>query len=387
MKLAFKRLFDVVFLIMFLFFIGCGKNSIIEPISNYSSDDEEFLNDLLSSNDLELIDVTGEGRILHDTTAAGKLRIESLDLSKLNLVNLPESINKLDSLINLNIEGNKLDSIPSTICDIQQNLDVFILKDNNFCKVSAFPVCIFSRIDISNQDCELQYHEDDESFVLLFAAQNEIDYKYEDLFSKIEWDNAIETDTKGDTVFVQRIIKLDWDAVTESTSNIPEELGSLDSLKELNLRNNNFTSLPTTIGQLQNLTTLRISNNNLTILPSGITRLTKLELLHVHSNALASLPTNIGNLVSLSTLWAQYNEIQTLPSGICAIIDTIYANLILDCNDIVDLSGGIDGSFYTDNDNSSDDILPTCLLESDDYSIQSSYNLIVANQECADENK
>ena len=382
--IIFKNSLYYLYIMTFLCFLGCGKDDSAptQSTSSYFDDDEVFLNELLLMNELEMIDITGDGRILHDTTDTGKLRIESLNLSKLNLVSLPESINRLDSLISLDIEGNQLDSIPSAICDIENNLDVFILKDNNLCSVSAFPTCIFNRIDISNQDCDLQYHEDDESFILLFAAQNDIDYKYADLFSRIEWDNAIETNTKGDTVFVQRIIKLDWDAVTESSSNIPEELGSLDSLKELNLRNNAFTSLPTTIGQLKNLTTLKISNNSLTVLPSGITKLSKLEVLHVHSNALTSLPANIGNLTSLNTLWAQYNEIESLPSSICAIIDVIYEDLILDCNNIVDLDG--EGTFYTDDGNSTNDILPACLLE-DDYSIQSSYNLIVADQECADE--
>ncbi|KGL58953.1 leucine-rich repeat domain-containing protein [Polaribacter sp. Hel1_85] len=155
------------------------------------------------------------------------------------------------------------------------------------------------------------------------------------------------TEIKPEIGQLSKLVRLDLTG--QSISTLPIEIGNLSSLTYLNLSNNELTSLPTGIGNFAVLEELIISNqtnrtnntktltslpdeigsiaslkkfditgNALTSLPSTVGNLTSLEELYLgnasgHGNELTSLPAEIGNLSNLKILYVQYNRLTSLP--------------------------------------------------------------------------
>ncbi|KAK9200606.1 hypothetical protein WN944_015804 [Citrus x changshan-huyou] len=111
---------------------------------------------------------------------------------------------------------------------------------------------------------------------------------------------------------LSRVVRLDlsYCAIME----IPQDIDCLSSLKELNLRGNNFRSLPASIGSLSSLTRMNLVENKLESLPASIGCLSSLESLHLTRNNLVSLPISIKQLSRLRTLdLRNCNMLQSLP--------------------------------------------------------------------------
>jgi Leucine-rich repeat (LRR) protein len=83
---------------------------------------------------------------------------------------------------------------------------------------------------------------------------------------------------------------------------LPDSIGNLTNLTELDLTSNRLTSIPQSIRNLTNLTELDLSNNQLTSIPEWIGNLTNLTYLSLSNNQLTSIPEWIGNLTNLTKL-------------------------------------------------------------------------------------
>ena len=116
---------------------------------------------------------------------------------------------------------------------------------------------------------------------------------------------------------------------------LPESIGILTNLKELNLYDNDLTSLPDWIGNLTNLEKLSLGSNKLTSFPESFGNLTKLETLDLSKNKLTSLPDWIGNLTELETLDLYYNNLYSLPKSLMGL-EALY-KLYLVGNDLSEL--------------------------------------------------
>lgn len=134
---------------------------------------------------------------------------------------------------------------------------------------------------------------------------------------------------------------------------LPEEIGNLDSLGILDLRDNGLRILPSSIGNLKNLWWLRLGYNQLDYIPAEIGNCTNLIFLELDNNNISILPSSIGNLDSLSILALYYNKLTELPSGISRL--RMLGRLYLDHNQLHSLPDSIvllDSVFCTVSDNS-----------------------------------
>ena len=93
---------------------------------------------------------------------------------------------------------------------------------------------------------------------------------------------------------------------------LPANIGELDALKTLNLKNNKIGALPEEISGLDNLEKLILESNRLKSFPESIGTLKNLEILYAHHNQITSLPSSFVELTNLQVLWLHFNNISFL---------------------------------------------------------------------------
>ncbi|GMF88825.1 unnamed protein product [Phytophthora fragariaefolia] len=98
---------------------------------------------------------------------------------------------------------------------------------------------------------------------------------------------------------------------------LPETLPSaIPSLETLSLIADGLERLPENIGALTRLTELDLTKNQLRELPASLTRLEGLTALNLSCNFLEKLPEDFGNFVKLEKLWLERNALTQLPLSI-----------------------------------------------------------------------
>ncbi|KAF7152877.1 hypothetical protein RHSIM_Rhsim01G0096700 [Rhododendron simsii] len=115
-------------------------------------------------------------------------------------------------------------------------------------------------------------------------------------------------------------------------SYLPDEIGNLISLRNLDLAQNNLSTLPSGIGRLISLEILNLERNSLCTLPDTVGKLSCLKELDVRYNKLSHLPSEIGDLDSLEILVLEGNRgFRSLPESICKLVRLRDLSLY-DCN-------------------------------------------------------
>ncbi|XP_051254915.1 DISP complex protein LRCH3 [Dicentrarchus labrax] len=97
---------------------------------------------------------------------------------------------------------------------------------------------------------------------------------------------------------------------------LPEELGQLRHLTELDVSCNEIQTLPSQVGQLETLRDLNIRRNHLVRLPSELADL-PLVRLDFSCNKVTSIPVCYRQLTQLQTIVLDNNPLQTPPAQIC----------------------------------------------------------------------
>ncbi|XP_026464154.1 leucine-rich repeat protein 1-like [Ctenocephalides felis] len=95
--------------------------------------------------------------------------------------------------------------------------------------------------------------------------------------------NLTSLSLSGNSLYISKLNEWQW----------LDEMPIRNSLKTLQLSNNNLSVLPDNIVQLHNIETLRVDNNKLRILPDGMNRMRKLQYLFIQVNKLKFLPQTL----------------------------------------------------------------------------------------------
>jgi hypothetical protein len=83
---------------------------------------------------------------------------------------------------------------------------------------------------------------------------------------------------------------------------LPESIGKLNKITELEIIDNELTSLPESFGELKELKELDLSENQLTSLPESFVNLTSLTKLNLSNNEFTEIPTQLWALKELTDL-------------------------------------------------------------------------------------
>lgn len=207
--------------------------------------------------------------------------IAKTNITKLYLIDnpfqdLPQSIDKLQHLIQLHIEANSLKTLPESIGNLTNLKELYVSGDH----LMELPKCVIEITGLTK----------------LNVSGTKILY-LPDTISKLK--NLVQLSISGSDLFY-----------------IPESIGKLSNLRELNVSGNFLKYLPNSITKLSNLRELRISGNRFIALPKSINKLSNLAQLQVSGDNFKALPKSINKLKNLRELRVSGNRFKALPKSI-----------------------------------------------------------------------
>lgn len=201
------------------------------------------------------------------------------DLSHNNLKILPESVTSLDNLTHLDIQSNQLTSLPDSIGRLVK-LKVLNVSGNSLAVLPA-------RIESCRALEELIAN-----FNQLTRLPEELGFELLNLRKLSLHSNKL-THLPLSTSHMMSLRFLD--VHMNKLGGLPEDLENLMNLEYLDLSNNfNYlAALPESIGGLTSLIELNISHNQITALPASIGLLEGLQILKVEGNPLVVPPPRV----------------------------------------------------------------------------------------------
>lgn len=224
---------------------------------------------------------------------AGRTGAARLDLSGMNLEELPAGIGELTGLRVLNIGFNRLKRIPDEVTRLIYLKELY--ASNN--ELSDLPGEINKLVNLEIVDLAGNSFK---SFPAGFEA----------------W-TALRMLSFGSSLDKSK------DEVTQRAGNflssVPTDIGALINLEHLDLSNSWIERLPPQIGKLKKLKELRLENNKLIGLPDEIGELSSLEILNLGSfwdertNNIHELPLGMQNLTRLKFLGLSGNPLPIPP--------------------------------------------------------------------------
>ena len=324
-------------IILMIILYSCGGDDSTSPPSEskYHSNDEAFLSQLIEISGIErdtLINrITSE---FVEISGEEYKRIIEMDLSGLELNNLPSNIGDLQYLEELDLSNNYFSDLPEELCDVYGNGVVLNIENNLLCDPTTITHCILDQIkvDFEKQSCTKVKYDQEMDFLLQFIRDNNLDAISTNIFDDIEWswsgtDSVLTSDVKQ----VERIKDIKW--IAYGISSIPGTIQHLEFLQQMELEGNNLSILPAELKYLKRLIDLQIHDNNLIALPEFIGNLDDLVSLDIHNNQLTELPLSIGSLSKLETLNIGNNKITSLPDTLCGLYEN-GLDINIECNEL-----------------------------------------------------
>lgn len=203
----------------------------------------------LSYNNLDDKSIWLLGNILKASTSFQEI---GLAYNMFSIKGIESFLLKVTRLKILNLSHNQLQELPSTLTDLQQLEELYLIKNG----------LGFLSGEVLNKLTRLK---------LLYLSENRLRY-------------------------------------------LPTSLQHLSNLRHLNLNNNSIRELPNSLGDLISLQELNIRDNKLATLPDACTNLRELNHLDIGYNQIEALPENLGYLSKLTYLCFYDNKkISSLP--------------------------------------------------------------------------
>jgi len=286
---------------------------------------------------------------------------------------IPDAIKDFQSLENLNIKGNRLESFNNGILQLK-NLKKLIISSNS---ISQLPD-LSSLSNLEYLDCSsnrlLEIPESIFSLLKLKTLDFGYNHNIKSISDKINKLQHLESlDINGNDIEVlpsefsqlknlllldvsrnplknhleiitklSKLKSLDISWNPDEPITLPDSMGELKSLNYLDMSGCNIVEIPASIGELKNLEYLNLTNSKIESVDPAIGKLTKLVALNFDSNRdLNAIPETIGNLENLETLNLNGCEnLSTIPETIGDLQKLEVLNLH-DCKNITEISDNL----------------------------------------------
>ena len=255
----------------------------------------------LEMTDIELTELPSTIGMLH--------HLQELICPENALTHLPEEIGLLSQLRILNLNNNNITELPATLTQLT-NLQRLELHQN---PIATLPKGFSQLQQLTHLEIEN-------------AVMTQIPTEIASLrnLSHFRWNTIDAPDflleipgltgvhlhkklglSKKEMYNLDRITNLD---ISQALSTLPESISALQNLQSLKIRANQLQSLPDSIGELSKLHILRLQRNQLSEIPDSIGKLTQLTVLNLATNQLTTLPESISQLTNLRELFLSHNR-------------------------------------------------------------------------------
>ncbi|XP_031380508.1 TMV resistance protein N-like isoform X2 [Punica granatum] len=259
----------------------------------------------LSNNDaLESLILRGCRNLAEIHGSINKLtRLKHLDLQGCpSLRGLPEEIGSLEDLEEILVDGNHGATfhLPESIGNLH-SLSVMKLHGVEITRIPDSIGGLVNLTRLSMRKC---------------SGMKTLPNIIGDLKSLVELDmsgtdlSAL-PDSVGD---LESLVALDLD--NTELSALPDSVGRLSKLQWLLLSSTKIEELPDSLWDLESLVELDLSDTNLSRLPDSVGRLSKLRWLRLNSTNIEELPDSLGDLKSLVNLQLSNTNLSALPDSV-----------------------------------------------------------------------
>eukprot|EP01135_Chromosphaera_perkinsii_P000171 Nk52_evm67s32 gene=Nk52_evmTU67s32 len=269
----------------------------------------------------------------------------SLKLKNNGLESLPEGLDKLSKLEEINLGDNKISQLENNQFGELSELQVLSLNKNQLkgeC-IDEIPISDLLILDLSNNQMkEMRLSAASSDLIMLCLSNNQIKKIEGSMFAKLKRikyldlsNNALESIPAQLCRLIQlRTLKLGGNNLVASSL---RPIFSLTKLSVVDLRNTgrNQMNLTNEWGKFQCLKELDLSQNSIEVIPSSMCKLGRLQRLLLSSNQLRELPMEISNLERLRVLNVADNRLVSIPESICTL--QYLERLTVMCNDIATL--------------------------------------------------
>jgi Leucine-rich repeat (LRR) protein len=104
---------------------------------------------------------------------------------------------------------------------------------------------------------------------------------------------------------------------------LPEDIGDLSHLYELDVSGNNLSDLPNSLAKLNNLKTLNLGQNKFKNFPLILLKMKNLQELKLHHNFLTQIPVDIEKMKTLIILDLSFNKFFGFPAQLLVKIKNL----------------------------------------------------------------
>ncbi|XP_072387224.1 uncharacterized protein [Diabrotica undecimpunctata] len=300
--------------------------------------------------------------------------ISTLDLSRCNLENLPDSCKDLN-IKQLVLAHNNLSKVPVCIYSGMKHIEHLDIGHNKIEQFYIAPACLnvlkvlkinnnlFKSLPqfITNFQC-IELEE------INFSCNNSMSYKFTKMsctmdkmkLKKVKFKNSCLLDADYD--FLRCFNFIEYLDLSNKYRTFVNKLYETDNLfvnlkwkhlQVLKMNNLSIGMFPDGICWVETLRELYINNNNISWLPDGIQFLVNLRVLDISSNFIVAIPQQVEKLVSLEVLLACRNSIETLLGNMPALkVLDLYDNSLdsfnINCDQLEELD--LELNYYSTNE-------------------------------------
>lgn len=249
-----------------------------------------------------------------------------LDLGFLDLETLPDEARRFSQdVTSLNLEGNKLESLPEWLEEFSK-LRVVVLRDNRFSIVPRFVGAIESslRLDVSGNRVSSLSADALLPIEVLILSDNPLSAASGELVLPRGL-RALKLDS-CDLERIDHLLDgsglLELDVRNNRLASLGASFNRFENLERLRLDGNRLTDLPSDFGSLSSLTHLGLSGNLLEVLPECVADLRKLRNLDISRNRIVAGP-DLADMDSLTSLLASENRISDMSPFLTPDLSTL----------------------------------------------------------------